>query len=188
MGTKGRDIVFWLFVLFLAGAALFKSKVLFWAASGFACLLAAYYRIYVPAAIKRSRAMGLKAVVLLPLWPGFAHLYRLMAGRRIAGKWKRAWEIHVTGASPELDSFLRQLQADLARVRHTKAGLFYWETSAPVPSAVRRLIRDSTRQGRAFWRKGAWPVPRAPGTARELAGKYLRCGAIILEERRAKYE
>jgi len=178
MGAKGRDITFWLLVLFSAGAALFTSKPLFLAAFVSACALAAYRR-YTLRAIKHSRAMGLRTVVLLPLWPGFAAVYRLMAGGRISGKWRQAYEIHIKGASPK--DFLKQLEADLVLINSTMAGLFFWETSAPVPAVIRRLIREKTRQGKAFWVKGAWPAPRAPGTGREIVKKHVRHGAIFLD-------
>ena len=185
MGTKGRDIVFWLFVLFLAGAALIKSKSLFWAASGDACLLAVYYRLYVPLAIKQSRVMGLKTVVLLPLWPTFAGLYKyLTGGDSLYGSWGRAYEIHILNNEP--DKFLKKVEDDLMMINSTMSGVFYWETSAPVPAAFRRLIRQKILEGRAFWRKGTWPIPRMPGAAREIVKKHCRCGAIILEERQAK--
>jgi len=182
MGTKGRDAVFWLFVLFLALAALFNSKMFFWVASGTACLLVIYYRIYVPAAVRRSREMGLKTVVLLPLWPGFTGFYKFLAGKLLGGEQRRAYEIHVVGAEP--DKFQKQVERDLMMIYSTIPGLYYWETSAPVPASVRRLIRRKTAENKAFWRKGTWSILRMPGTARELVKKYCRCGAIILDERR----
>ncbi|OPX94471.1 MAG: hypothetical protein A4E53_00070 [Pelotomaculum sp. PtaB.Bin104] len=178
MGAKGRDVVFWLFVLFITGAALSTSKLLYWAALVCAWGLAAYHW-YTLQAIKHSRAMGLRTVVLLPLWPGFAAVYRLMAGRQISGKWRRAYEIHIKGASSK--NFLKQLETDLVLINSTMAGLFFWETSAPVPAVIRRLIREKKRQGKAFWVKGAWPAPRAPGTGREIVKKHVRHGAIFLD-------
>jgi hypothetical protein len=176
MGTKGRDSVFWLFVLFTAGAALAQSGFLYGLALMFAVLLAYYYLLYVPAAVRASRKMGLRTVVLLPVF--FPWLY--FNPHRIKGRWKRTWEVHV---AREIDpkEFMPRLEADLLLIKSAVSGLFVWETSAPVPAGIRMLVRDLAKEGKAFWVKGKWPLPGAPLTKRELAGGRVRRGAILIE-------
>lgn len=176
MGTKGRDATFWLFALSLTGAALLQSRIMYGMAMFFALILGFYYLVYVPAAARASRRMGLRIVVLLPVW--YPWLY--FNPRRIKGRWTKAWEIHVTGAEPE--KFLPQLEADLLFIKSAMRGLFIWETSAPVPASIRKLVRDLEKEGKSFWVKGTWSLPSAPFTKRELVRGYVRRGAILLEK------
>ena len=179
MGTKGKDLVFWLFIVSISGAVTLKHIVFTWTALCFAFLLIIYYKFYIPKAIQQTKMLGLKTIVLLPLWPGFTNLYRIMAGKTF-GKGK-AYEFHIINAKPA--GFLKNLENDLMVIKHTVPGVFYWETSAPVPAVIRSVIRQKIRDGKALWQKGTWPIPRAPGAAREIAKKHCYVGAIYLERR-----
>lgn len=179
MGTKGRDIAFWLFALTGTGAALLKSKTFFWAALVFALLFFYHFAVERPRATRESRAKGLKVVALVPLRP---YLARFLAGRRIDGRWDKAYEIHAPAANPE--SFVQELERDLTFIEkfYPRPALYFWETPAPVPASIRRLIREREKDGKAFWVKGTWPVPKAPlhGFKRGER-RHVRHGAILLD-------
>lgn len=155
---------------------MFKGIALFWAALLVALLLTVVYPIWTLRAIKVSRDMGLKAVVLLPIHNPFKALYSLLAGGNIESKRLKAYEIHLMGRD------LSQLRDDLNYIRTNMDGLFFWETSAPVPSGIRRLIRYLEKNKKAFWLKGPWPLPRMPFSAMDMDKKRVRRGAILIEK------
>lgn len=180
MGTFGRDLAFWLFALDLAGVAATKSKTLYWAAVLLALLFFAHFFLEIPLAVRKSRRMGLRVTVLVPLCPALVRLQLFLSGRRIVGNWRRAYEIHAEGAAGK--ELAGALARDLDLIRRTTKGLFIWETAAPVPWEVRRLIRELEGEGKAFWVKGARPLPKAllHGPP-ERVRAHLRHGAIVLE-------
>jgi hypothetical protein len=181
MGTKGRDIAFWLFVLTGTGAALLRSKPFFWAALVFALLFFYHFLVERPRAIRESREKGLRMVVLVPLCPLFT---RLLTGGKIKGKWERAYEIHAPANPADPESFIKSLERDLTFIKefYPRPALYLWETSVPIPGSIRRLIREREKEGKAFWRKGPWPVPKAPlhGFKRREK-RHVRRGAFLLD-------
>ena len=191
MGVKGRDLA--LYVFFLSSAAVVAGGLMGSSATyplSFVALFtgaaALYYFYYLAEARKFSRRLGLKCVVLLPLNCGWARLLLFAAGKKIRGRIRRAFEIHVEAPpGSTLSEFLKTLDADLNLAKDELPGaLFMWETSAPVPASIRSLIREKSREGNAFWEKGGWPVPRFPLTGRDLEKSRVRRGAILVEERR----
>ncbi|MCL6449466.1 MAG: hypothetical protein K6U04_15220 [Armatimonadetes bacterium] len=82
-----------------------------------------------------------------------------------------------------MNDFVRTLEKDLLLIEKCfpRPALYFWETAAPVPSSVRRLIREREREGKAFWEKGARILPKAPlyGFKRGER-RYVRRGAILL--------
>jgi len=155
-----------------------------WATLLPALLVLQYFAIYVPRSKTISRALGLQVVVLLPLWPGFSDLYRLMAEISLPGKcFFKAYEIHVIAKSKGNPvEYVKALDTVLKKMQLICTGIFYWETSAPLPSSMRQLIKEKKPRGEAYWEKGTWPIPRAPGTALELRKHHARRGAIIWEK------
>jgi hypothetical protein len=178
VGTKERDLAFWLFAAATAGSLAFRSVAFLAATFFFAALFLWHFAAERPRAMRRSREAGFGAAVFVPLWPGAARLRLFLARRRIAGRWERAWEVHVLGAGREL---VPVLEEDLLRAAREMPGLYFWETSFPVPAAVRKLIREKERQGRAFWTKGRLPVPRAPFLRERMDPRRARHGAVLIE-------
>lgn len=186
MGTKGRDLVLWLLVLLVPAAAVasllgadYGAKA-FWLALGCTAGLGVFERVTIPRARRRSQAWGLKHVVLLPINRWWAALLLAAAGRRMP--WcERAYEIHIPNSPSNLHDYLVEVEADLLRAKDILPGcLFLWETSAPVPSRIRRLIRDLKKDGLAFWEPGMWPVPRFPLIPSQIDKRHVRRGALAL--------
>lgn len=177
MGTKGRDIVFWLFVIAVAGAALSGSKFLFWAAFLLTLFLVNYQVFYLPWSIKKSREKNLEIVVLLPIWWPFTLLYGSFVKRYISGKWRKAYEIHINCKDPI--GLVSKLEKDLLLMKDNMTGLFLWETSAPVPARFKRLIKEYSKDKKAFWVKGSWPVPKMPLSGMQIIKKHVRHGAVL---------
>lgn len=177
MGTKERDLAFWLFAVFISGAAVFGSMLL-WLAAFISALLFFYHFVIVrPRAVRESRKMGLETAVLVPLWSCAARLRLLLAGKKLAG-WERAYEVHLSGSGKEI---IPVLEKDLLNVAGTVKGLFFWETSFPVPSAIRKLVREKEKRNKAFWVKGRLPVPGTPLLPDPVDGKHVRYGAVVLD-------
>ena len=75
--------------------------------------------------------------------------------------------------------YSKRFGSDLGIAAKTFPGaLFLWETSAPLPLAIRRMIRQGS-SGTAFLKQGGWPVTRFPGTGRDMKRGRVRHGAII---------
>lgn len=178
MGTKSRDAFFWLMLLALTGAIFTKSKLLFGAALLFAAGLV-YFSFYVSAAKKRSREMGLKFVVLLPVSRFYAKLLLKISKAELFGKWDEAYEIHLI---VEGEDYYNSVNDDLNWLKNNVPALYIWETSAPIPSSIRAFIRKNRPLKKAVWKKGAWmPLPPAPSTGREIIKKNITHGAICVE-------
>jgi hypothetical protein len=94
---------------------------------------------------------------------------------------RTAYEVHIKQGSPTtLGVYLSQLAADLEIARQCFPGaIFMWETSAPLPLFVRRLIRHGSGRGSAFLKSGGWRVPSFPFTETELKKGRVKHGAII---------
>lgn len=146
--------------------------------------LGCYYVWYLPKARRESRKAGLKAVVLLPLYPWYArgllYLTELcLKTLRLDGCWIEAYEVHIENITK--DRYYKTLKTDLKLMMQKKKTLYIWETSAPIPAEFRKLFAQLKNEGRAFWVKGRWPIPRVPGTSLGIKDKYARIGAVIWE-------
>lgn len=182
MGTKGRDVFLWLVFLsfltlvvgFLAGLPV-RPLGFFVFFSGLA-----YFSFfpYLSRARKRSRELGLRWVVLLPLHPRWAELLLSLSGKELCREWEKAFEVHVEappGVFPW--EFVKGLSFDLELAAREFPGcLFLWESHVPIPDFVRKLIRE----GWGLWEEGRWFVPRFPLTARETKGKKVKRGAVVV--------
>ena len=169
MGTKGRDACLWMFFLlapvsvFIRGAAW---RAVLVAMLCLAALFLYYCCWYSPGAVRRSRIMGLNMTVLLPLNIFWA---RLLLGKNMRAGFKQAYEVHILGPGGELGDFLRLFTADLELAQKTFPGaVFLWESSAPLPLFVRRLIRQGSVSGSAPG-SSANPVAGATGSAMAVA-------------------
>lgn len=188
MGVKGRDIALYLF--FISAALVMTGSPIHFPVIPFFCIvlvtviMSLYYYVYLFRARKQSRKMGLKCVVLLPLNSGLVKLLLRIIGRKIRGRYRRAFEIHIevsTGLT--LGEFLKMLDGDLNLMKFEMSGsLFTWETSAPVPASMRSFIRKKAKEGKAIWEKGGWPIPRFPFTGRNIKKDKLRRGILIYDE------
>mgnify|MGYP007130803544 CR=1 FL=1 len=169
-------MVFWLFVCFILSAVFTKNKVVYGVALIFALAIGYYYLIYLPLAIRKSKALGLRVIVLLPIWTMFSKVLIKTSKNNLIGNWDKAFEIHIL----ETTEYFQEVDRDLQQIKGMLPGLFFWETSAPVPSRIRRLIKDKEKEGQAYWVKGKWTlIPRTPFTARELNMKRVRHGGLI---------
>lgn len=181
MGTLGRDVAFWLFAVSVLGAAVSGSFALWLAALFFALAFFYHFLAERPKAVWKSRVGGLQGAALIPLLPPVARLHLLLSGRKAAGRWDKAYEIHVPGAGP---NFIGELEKDLVLIvkRFPRSALYFWETAAPVPSSIRMLIREREKHGKAYWIKGASPLPKAfTGGFSRKEKRHVRRGAIFLD-------
>jgi hypothetical protein len=182
MGTKGRDICLWLFfTLIIACLAIngLARTVIFTVDLMVATGILYYYTRYLPGAIKRSRNMGLTMVALLPLNTLLARLLLKLDGERM--RFRGAYEVHIKkGERHVLGAYLKLLASDLQIVRKSCPGsVLIWETPAPLPLFVRRLIRQGSADGSAFLKNGKWPMPSFPFTGMELKKGRVKRGAIV---------
>lgn len=133
---------------------------------------------YLPGAVRRSRKLGLRMVVLLPVNPCWVRVLLRLDGERMR-YFRGAYEVHIKSGKQNLGDFLQALSSDLGIAAKTFPGaLFLWETSAPLPLAIRRMIRQGS-SGTAFLKQGGWPVTRFPCTGRDMRKSHMRHGAII---------
>lgn len=184
MGTKGRDIFLYLFFfsafITVTGRLLgFPVTFFFYLvlATGIAAVL---YIPYLGLCKRWSRRLGLKCVVLLPVPLWQAKVLIFMAGEKLKGRAKRAFEIHIKSPNLGLSGFLKVLEGDLMTLKEKLPNsLFMWETTAPVPASIRSLIKEKHRKGEAFWKEGRWAVPHFPFTARDMRKGRVRFGAYI---------
>jgi hypothetical protein len=180
MGTKGRDVCLWLFFLlvliaFARGVAVYATPL-----AMFCLAFYLYYNLlYLPGAIKRSRKMGLNMAVLLPLNTLWARMLLWLDGDRM--NFRGAYEVHIRqGEKHALGEYLKYFTSDLEIAQRTFPGaVFMWETSAPLPLFVRRLIRQGSIDGSAFLKSSGWPVPRFPFTGTDMKKGRVKHGAII---------
>jgi hypothetical protein len=184
MGTKGRDICLW-FMCFLTLVSFVKGigreAVLL---AMFCLALYLYYNLlYLPSAVRRSREIGLKMTILLPLNGRWARLLFWLNRERM--DFHGAYEVHIkNGEKYVLIEYLRYFTSDLEIARRTFPGaVFMWESSTPLPLLVRRLVRQGSTDGSAFLKNGGWRVPRFLFTGMDLKRGRVRHGAIHNIER-----
>ena len=167
MGTKGRDACLWLYfmlaLVFIFAGTSGRRIVLLLMLGNAACLLH-YWRWYLPIAARNSGEMGLKIAVLLPLNGRWAGLLLRLDQERM--DFHGAYEVHIKkGERHALGEYLKYCASDLEIAQRRFPGaVFMWETSAPLPLFVRRLVRQGSADGSAFLKNGGWPVPRFPFT------------------------
>lgn len=185
MGSKGKDLCLWLFtgvfvLSLIAGPDLRFLALL----SIFALYIGYHYLVYVPRAVGESGKIGLETVVLLPVCRPWVRFLLALSGRKIPYSFQRAFEVHVAGAKSGLSNYLEDVASDLRMVQSKFPGtLFLWETSAPLPSMIRKLVRGGKRDGTAFLDSKGWPIPRFPFTELDLEKGRIRRGAIYLKRK-----
>jgi hypothetical protein len=183
MGTKGRDALLWLFFALMLASILIHTvaKTFFVAALPEAAFFLHYCAREHPKAVRKSRNMGMRMVVLLPVQAFWARLLLHLDGERM-GRFCVAYEVHIKSEKRNLGEHLQILASDLEiAARMFPGALFIWETSAPLPLSIRRMIRQGS-PGAAFLKRGRWPVPRIPFTGRDLSEGHVKHGAIINRE------
>lgn len=191
VGTKGRDLHLWLTAIasvaggaaWLQGACLPGRALLLLSAVAFCCFWVIQW-IDIPRARRWSRALGLKHVVVVPVSPRWVSILLALARRRLPCS-RRAYEVHISAASAAgtvtTGEHLKTLEEDLITLKDILPGcLLLWETSAPIPSSIRRIIRSLQRQGCAIWERGRWPVPGFPLMPSKLDYRHVRRGALIV--------
>jgi hypothetical protein len=180
MGTKGRDACLWLFFALIFSIPLHGLAKAVIAVVLLLLALSFLYHCawYLPGAVRKSRELGLRMVVLLPVNPFWARML-LRLDRESLDSFRGAYEVHLKSGKQDLGDFLQALASDLGIAAKTFPGaLFLWETSAPLPLAIRRMIRQGSSRT-AFLKQGGWPVRRFPGTGRDMRKGRVRHGAII---------
>ena len=182
MGTKGRDICLWMFFTLIMSCLLTNGiarTVIFALALLMAMGILYYYTWYLSSAVRRSRDLGLRLAILLPVNAFWAKLLLRLAMERM--NFRGAYEVHIKkGGKYALCDYLSLFTSDLEIARRTFPGsVFMWETSAPLPLFVRRLVRQGSVNGSAFLKSGGWPVPRFPFTELDLKKGRVKRGAII---------
>jgi hypothetical protein len=181
MGTKGRDICLWLYfaLVFSSILASGTARTAIFAAVLLPAASFVYYCAwYHPKALRKSKELGMNAVVLLPMNTFWAKLLLYLDGERMEC-FSGAYEVHIKGCKQNMGDYLKKLSSDLDVAANTFPGaLFMWETSAPLPLMIRRMIRQGS-SGTAFLKKGKWPVPGFPFTGRHLKKGHVKHGAII---------
>ena len=181
MGTKGRDACLWLFFSLAFACVLAKGPARYVVLTAMLCaaaLILRYYSWYLPRNISKGRDIGLIMVVLLPVAPSWARILLRLDGERME-YFSDAYEVHIRSGKQSLGGYLQKLASDLEIVAVSFPGaLFMWETSAPLPLSIRRMIRQGS-PGTAFLKKGGWPIPRFPLTERDLKQGRVKHGAIL---------
>lgn len=172
MGTKGRDAVMWLFIVNGAAALFIGSWVL-------SCVEVVLGMVYFYSFLEARRAIKYEYVRLLPVNRFWA---RLLVRNRIAGRWDRAYEVHIKYRPGEdIKKQRAGVERDLLLISETRPGLYLWETATSVPGAVKKLIHERAAEGKAFWEKGCF-FPRPPFVYDVKFRKPLRHGAILIEK------
>lgn len=182
MGALGRDLAFWLFLGSSFVSLFWNSLIPIIVSIVFTMLFFYHFLAERPRAIRESKVKGLQIVTLVPLSLLIARLHLLLFGRKIAGKWSRAYEIHV----PEYfgPDYVKLLNHDLSLIEKTfpRPALYFWETPAPVPASIRRFIREKEKEGKAYWIKGSAPVPNASSLGFSRARKkHVRRGVMMID-------
>jgi hypothetical protein len=185
MGTKGRDALLWMFFTLIAACLLtggIVRVVIFAAALLTAVCILYYYAWYLPFAVRRSRELGLRLAVLLPVNTFWAKLLLQIDRQRM--NFHSAYEVHIgKGGQHALGDYLKLFTSDLEIARKAFPGaVFMWEASAPLPLFVRRLVRQGSVDGSAFIKSGGWPMPRFPFTETDLKSSRVKHGAIIAKK------
>lgn len=122
-----------------------------------------YHCRYIPRLREASLKGSYRLLVPVPVNPAVARLLLLFSRLKLeTGKVRRAFELHVVaGKGLGLAGFTRLLASDLASLAAAlePGTLILWETRVPVPSPLRRYIREKEAAGEAVWKKGRRKVP-----------------------------
>lgn len=190
MGTKGRDIVLYLY--FLIFILIILEAIFSWG-EGVKTLLFLlfminlgliinYYFNSTPRAKKASKKAGFKILVLLPISLRWADFLVRLSGQDLSAK-RNAYEVHldIPKSKYELSKILELMDHDLRLLSKNHQGdLILWETHVPLPNYIRQIIRTEIQKGNAFWKKGSFPIPKPPFVYKKLDKKRSRYGAGIV--------
>ncbi len=166
MGTKGRDIVLWLFFLFTI-IGMFVSDMLY--PLIFCTLLLAKFYFY----DQKKKTIKYRQVVLVPINSVLAQL--LIRGK-LTGEWEKAYEIHIIFDQRPIREQRNNIVADIEEISK-KPALYLFETHVGIPMPVKRLISENG----GFLKKGVF-LPRPPFVYRKRKSKKLSYGAVIIKE------
>lgn len=190
MGTKGRDLVIWVFyIISILEVVLSFSKNLPAARSVMLVnilllLMVVKFNLKVRAAKVRSKDDGLKLLVTLPISAVYARWLMAISKTRIDTDFvDEAAELHVNNKCRYNPAeFVQLMEKDLDLLKSSPGKrLYIWETNVPVPCEFRQLIKQMVTREQAVWQKGRWPVPAPPLISGHNKGKYIRRGAIIVK-------
>ncbi len=187
MGTRGRDAALWLF--FIIAGVLLLALIMGWNTTGKvflyfmmlakAALFFKFNLFDVPKAVKNSKLIGLKTIILLPLnktWAGW-----LTGGKLGVSDYA---EIHFDpkkiNPQEELTGRMisKAIESDLLYIFENMHGIFLWETSISIPRSIRKIVKKHQAEGRAVWERGWWRIPHLPLVNQNSKKKPLRKGAI----------
>lgn len=189
MGVKGRDLLFWPYIAFglvtvvlsLEGYKIVSLLTLTIMLLFLIPLAGFYYRVRL--AKRKSKELGLKVILLLPVSKGYIKWLFKHSQDTLDKPFEQAFEIHVN-TQKKLDTrdFTRMLREDLKYLQdNLTCTLLIWETNVPIPQYFRQLIKWAEVQGLAFWKRGRWPI-MVPPVSKSRKTKYTRHGAFILNE------
>ncbi len=167
IGTKGRDIVLWIFLLFSVIGA-FSAMLYPLIICLFCILLIAKFYFY-----DQKRTIKYRQVVLLPINPFLA---RLIIKGKLKGEWEKAYEIHIMFNEKPLREQRNNIVADIEEISKEPA-LYLFETHVGMPMPVKKLIEENG----GFLEKGVF-LPRPPLAYRKRKSKKLSYGAAIIKE------
>ena len=124
-----------------------------------------------------AESLGLRLAVLLPVNARWAGMLLRLDGEKM--DFREAYEVHLGKERHALGGYLKLFTSDLEIAQRTFPGaVFMWETSAPLPLFVRRLVRQGSADGSAFLKNGGWRAPRFPFTGTDLKKGRVKHGAI----------
>lgn len=176
IGTKGRDIVVWVFILSAATGIITPYSMYALYPIGL-CILVLIHFYW----IERPAAIHYRQVALLPINPFLARL--LLRKRSLQGKWDAAYEVHIMFSdTASLKEQRNNIVSDLQDIIKTRPGLYLWETHVAIPLPIRGIVKDLEKEGVGFQKQGVF-LPRPPFVyTKRRSNKPLCYGAAIVEK------
>ncbi len=173
MGTKGRDLLIWIYILaILLSIALNLTGYLHYGSIFLDIALATFlpiawfYFVTLKFASKKSKRLGLDLIMLVPIYTWWAKIFtrRTLA---IPETVRKGYEVHFRTDIPEysLQIYLQLLDKELTKIANMDdmvKALVLWESHIPVPSRFRKLITEQNKKNQAFYTKGGWGIPYPP--------------------------
>lgn len=170
IGTKGRDIVLWLFFMF-SFFGIFSSYMLY--PMILCALLLAKFYFY-----ERKKIIEYRQVVLMPISPILGRL--LIKKYKLQEEWSKAYEVHILFDKKSVREQRNSIVSDIKEISK-QPGLYIWETHVGIPMPVKMIIKNLERSGAGFFKEGVF-LPRPPFVYIKRKSNKLCHGAAIVKE------